>query len=122
MNLCILTNEDLTRRLEELRTTERMQLAELGKTRRLIKEVDKEIDKRIDSLKAIKAIKPVDKACCGFDIAWVGNCKSTDLFENGQCEKHQNLCSCGKLATRECDHTGQFVCGRPLCDTCRCNH
>ena len=62
------------------------------------------------------------KLTCGFDRAWQGSCKCTDILDNGQCESHQDKCSCGKLATRSCEHTGQFVCGRPLCDECRCKH
>lgn len=61
---------------------------------------------------------------CGFDEAWVGICKSTDILDNGQCTKHQNLCCVCReqLATRSCSHTGQFVCGAPLCDDCDHDH
>lgn len=38
----------------------------------------------------------------------------------GFCATHAGkLCrSCGEQATNECNHTGQFVCGAPLCDDC----
>ena len=56
---------------------------------------------------------------CGFDQAWVGNCKTPVASENDRCEKHTKKCvSCGVMATRSCDQTGQFVCGAPLCDDC----
>jgi hypothetical protein len=52
---------------------------------------------------------------CGFDVAWVGACK-----QMRPCPKHAGTkcCSCCAPATRDCDHTGQFVCGAPLCDEC----
>ncbi len=55
---------------------------------------------------------------CRFCLAWTGPCnaESSGVY----CESHVavNCCSCGKQATGECDHTGQFVCGAPLCDEC----
>ncbi len=57
---------------------------------------------------------------CKFDIAWVGRCNA-DADESGLCEKHRGVkCSSCKdgQATSECCHTGQFVCGAPLCDNC----
>ncbi len=53
-------------------------------------------------------------ARCEFDIAWRGPCG----VEN--CPDHSGLSciSCGEQATHECDETGQFVCGAPLCDDC----
>lgn len=60
---------------------------------------------------------------CGFDAAWVGICKSTDIDDTGQCKKHQDrCCMCGELATKSCSHTSQFVCGAPLCDDCEHEH
>ena len=55
---------------------------------------------------------------CDFSVAWVGKCKSES--ENKFCEKHEKVkcCVCGSQATGECCHTGQFVCGAPLCDSC----
>lgn len=52
---------------------------------------------------------------CGFDESWVGRCK-----EPKPCEKHVGLkcASCGLPAVKSCDHTGQFVCGAPLCAGC----
>lgn len=58
---------------------------------------------------------------CSFDIAWVGKCKNYCLTDaDSTCQEHAELVcsSCGKPATRQCDHTGQFVCGAPLCDDC----
>ncbi|WP_407330596.1 hypothetical protein [Enterovibrio sp. 27052020O] len=59
---------------------------------------------------------------CQFSQAWQGQCKCTDILDNGQCKAHQERCSCGSLATNSCAHAGQFVCGRPLCDDCKCKH
>jgi hypothetical protein len=56
---------------------------------------------------------------CGFSMAWVGRCKNP--AEPGKrCQQHAGkVCvSCGQPATHECDETGQFVCGEPLCDDC----
>lgn len=52
---------------------------------------------------------------CGFDEAWIGKCQNSI-----PCEKHANkkCVSCQALATRNCEETGQFVCGFPLCDNC----
>lgn len=58
---------------------------------------------------------------CKFDRAWIGPC-GDPADSSGFCEKHKNMecCSCGKQAVRECDQTGiQFVCGYPLCATCK---
>lgn len=56
---------------------------------------------------------------CKFDISWVGTCKNP-ATDTGFCEEHSKVkCSVdGKQATHDCDHTGQFVCGSPLCDGC----
>lgn len=55
---------------------------------------------------------------CNFTMAWVGKCDQPSVA-SGRCEKHLLLCSsCGELATHDCDETGQFVCGHPLCDNC----
>ena len=57
-------------------------------------------------------------AQCVWVEAWIGRCKET-ATENGCCPKHQaKCCSCGKPATHNCDETGQFVCGSPLCEDC----
>ena len=57
---------------------------------------------------------------CGFDEAWIGNCKTEIQDHETACEKHVKLkcCVCGKQATHTCAHTAQFVCGFPLCDNC----
>jgi hypothetical protein len=56
---------------------------------------------------------------CKFDIAWVGRCNAA-ADDSGLCEKHRAVkcTSCQEQATGECCHTGQFVCGAPLCDNC----
>jgi len=59
---------------------------------------------------------------CQYDQPWCGSCGSKNVLDNGQCENHQEKCSCGKLATHGCSYAGQFVCGRPLCDDCKCSH
>ena len=54
---------------------------------------------------------------CKFDIAWRGKCgEGTEEI----CKKHREVkcCVCGEQATHDCSHTGQFVCGAPLCDNC----
>ena len=55
---------------------------------------------------------------CRYDLAWRGPCRQHS--ENDICEFHSKIkCQvCGAQATKECDHTGQFVCGTPLCDNC----
>ena len=56
---------------------------------------------------------------CIFDEAWVGRCKNIPIAGN-RCPKHELKCSgCGGEAIQSCDHTGQFVCGSPLCSDCR---
>lgn len=54
---------------------------------------------------------------CEYGIAWVGKCK---LDGEPFCTKHapEKCSSCGEQATHECDETGQFVCGSPLCAKC----
>ena len=122
--LCNRTNEQLRNNLEESTTYLKVLNSKVAKCQGEIDEINSEIDRRISLLTAIKSVKVVKPAnsICGFNKAWVGNCKSKDLLDNGQCREHQTKCSCGKLATKECSHAGQFVCGRPLCDSCRCNH
>ena len=68
-----------------------------------------------------EALEPI---LCGFDMAWVGNCKKPVVEGETACRDHINIkCGCGKQATRDCEHTiGAFICGRNLCDSCRCNH
>lgn len=57
-------------------------------------------------------------AGCTFDIAWRGTCNAQ--CEDGLCATHSAVkcCVCGAQATHECAHTGQFVCGAPLCNAC----
>ncbi len=56
---------------------------------------------------------------CNYQISWVGSCKAP-ADERGLCEKHRSVkcCVCGEQALTECAHTGQFVCGAPLCSAC----
>jgi len=56
---------------------------------------------------------------CPFVVAWRGRCNDK-ADETGLCEHHRAMkcSSCGAQATHDCDHTGQFVCGVPLCDGC----
>jgi len=55
---------------------------------------------------------------CRWDIAWVGKCKRPST-KNGFSEGQQRACcSCGAIATHDCNETGQFVCGAELCDDC----
>ncbi len=56
---------------------------------------------------------------CKFQISWVGRCKG-EVMADELCSTHIDVSCvvCNQQAVRECDHTGQFVCGAPLCDTC----
>ena len=58
-------------------------------------------------------------ATCKWVKAWIGHCKEP-ADESGFCKEHKGkvCCSCGATATHDCDETGQFVCGFPLCDDC----
>ena len=55
---------------------------------------------------------------CTFNLAWYGPCKAA--CEGSVCNRHAAVkcCVCGEQATHECDHTGLFVCGVPLCKNC----
>lgn len=55
---------------------------------------------------------------CKFWPAWRNQCKHP--CEGDYCEKHAKVkcSSCGAQAVTECGHTGQFVCGAPLCANC----
>jgi hypothetical protein len=55
---------------------------------------------------------------CIYVIAYRGRC-TNEATHDGRCLQHIDVrCHCGALATHECSHTGQFVCGAPLCDDC----
>lgn len=56
---------------------------------------------------------------CGYGLAWIGKCKNP-AGESGRCIEHTTArcISCGEPATHQCEETGQFVCGAPLCDSC----
>lgn len=55
---------------------------------------------------------------CEFSVAWVGACGQRTVNGREYCRVHlEKKCfSCDKQATRDCDHTSQFVCGMPMCD------
>lgn len=55
---------------------------------------------------------------CTYSVAWRGHCQAA--CDGDLCVEHlkRKCVSCGKQATNECNHTGQFVCGAPLCDSC----
>lgn len=57
---------------------------------------------------------------CGYGLAWIGKCKAAPAPGGARCAKHaaEKCSSCGEPATHECEETGQFVCGAPLCDLC----
>lgn len=57
---------------------------------------------------------------CKYIRAWIGPCGEPVIEGSRFCEKHakEKCCSCGAPATHECDETGQFVCGAPLCGDC----
>ena len=73
---------------------------------------------------------------CDYSIPWVGACGrdkdesrlSVISVKYGEgvsylCEEHSKAkCMCGKPAIRGCSHAGSFVCGRPLCSLCSCEH
>lgn len=56
---------------------------------------------------------------CKFDRAWVGRCNAV-TSQGDFCDVHlqTKCCVCGNQADHECNHTGQFVCGAPLCPSC----
>lgn len=56
---------------------------------------------------------------CKYMLAWSGPC-CADAEVGLRCARHSGIecANCGAPADRECSHTGQFVCGAPLCDQC----
>lgn len=62
------------------------------------------------------------KEKCQYEKSWIGKCGKEAV--NGFCEEHSKVkcCKCGKKATKECEHTSQFVCGAPLCKDCDHGH
>jgi hypothetical protein len=79
-----------------------------------------------DTIKAVEE-KPKETppkiTGCVFDEAWRGSCSKAFLGASIYCADHFKLkCSQCKTeqATHSCDFAGQFVCGAPLCATCRC--
>ncbi len=65
----------------------------------------------------IEALRVAGK--CRFLRAWIGWCGNDG---HPYCPKHQTVkCSvCGRQAITECSDAGSLVCGRPLCDKCKC--
>jgi len=60
-----------------------------------------------------------DNAKCKWTKAWVGRCNQPTVDGSEFCAEHQKACSsCGAPATHDCDETGQFVCGAPICGEC----
>lgn len=57
---------------------------------------------------------------CRYEMAYCYDPCGKECDESGICEVHkQRKCVvCGEQATHECNYTGQFVCGAPLCDNC----
>lgn len=112
---------------EELGNLTKQYEAACEKPKLTIEKVQQEVERRKKALDTVlqqgKILgKVVTKGHCSFVKAWIGECGCKEVLENGQCAEHQKKCGCGKLAIHECAHAGQFVCGRPLCETCRCKH
>ena len=77
-----------------------------------------QLEKLLDLCSPRPVTTPPKTERCRWIEAWVGRCKLPSV-KNGCCEKHQSsCCSCGAPATHNCNETGQFVCGFPLCDEC----
>lgn len=56
---------------------------------------------------------------CKFIRAYIGKCNLEP--NNNFCKEHAKvICKCGKQAIHECSQINQFVCGKPLCDDCKC--
>lgn len=73
----------------------------------------------VDPDEPLRAASEIQITKCQFDEAWRGKCNAP---ATGQfCATHAAVkcCVCGEHATHTCDHTGQFVCGAPLCDGCQ---
>ena len=56
---------------------------------------------------------------CRYRPAYANGCGAL-AGESGFCANHvgKKCCVCGDQAANECNHTGQFVCGAPLCGDC----
>jgi hypothetical protein len=56
---------------------------------------------------------------CKYDVAWRGRCGIPVADGEQFCSDHvRKCCACDNPSVRECDYTGQFVCGSPLCENC----
>lgn len=87
-----------------------------------IENLEKTLKERKDELKEFE--KTIE--CC-YTPAYQSKCKSvgvTNIDDKWYCEKHRiEYCSCGKKATHECSYCFSMgVCGRPLCENCKCKH
>jgi hypothetical protein len=84
----------------------------------------------LDSIE-VKYIQLRNTKKCTFDLAGTGACNKpariSMTYKEGEyhlCEDHSKVrCGiCGKPAIRQCSFPGQFVCGKPLCPDCECEH
>ena len=76
----------------------------------------------IEDAKEKDKVKLREAGLCGFEWAYG---KTTLCMLNSPCSEHTQL-NCGicqkTIATRMCPCSGHsFVCGKPLCDGCKCN-
>lgn len=77
------------------------------------------LSRQMDNVERLGA-KSFPEHRCEYIVSYVGRCKEmSDAV--GFCDKHRDLrcVECKGKATCDCDHTGQFVCGAPLCDKCK---
>ena len=56
---------------------------------------------------------------CSYIPCYSSRCCGAET-DNDFCDNHitKKCVSCGEQATHECNYTGQFVCGGPLCNNC----
>lgn len=60
-------------------------------------------------------------SACVRDVSWVGVCGRSAEGDPPLCPKHaDDKCWCGSPAVKDCEVTGSFVCGRPLCAEHEC--
>jgi len=67
-----------------------------------------------------EATTPEASSTCIYDPCWQNRCGKPTVNGTSFCESHhgKKCVVCGEQATRECNFTGQFCCGAPLCDNC----
>lgn len=80
-------------------------------------------DEYIEYLRLKRKFGEIDEEC-PFIRSWVGKCKKTPDVGEIYCPEHvESKCfQCGGQATRDCEHTTQFVCGVPMCAEHRHTH